>query len=111
MIIIIFVFFFYLFQDYEVLDQFCYSLEKEEFDNKWALIGWPHKIILQIDITREMLAIETDKFYRLQVSEESLLWEKYEWCVKEVQNLMLVSDVSKVKKIFKKKKNHLFYLN
>ncbi|KAK6626145.1 hypothetical protein RUM43_006450 [Polyplax serrata] len=82
--------------EYELLDSFTYSLENEDFENKYALIGWPYKLILQIEATHEMLAEETEKFYKLHQAEEAGLWEKYETCVAEVQSLMQVSDITKV---------------
>lgn len=84
-------------QEYELLDSFTYSLENEDFENKYALIGWPYKLILQIEATHEMLAEETEKFYKLHQAEEAGLWEKFETCVTEVQSLMQVSDITKVR--------------
>lgn len=72
-------------------------MENDQFENKYALIGWPYKLYSQMEATTDLLAEETDKFYKIQQAEEVLLWEKYDWCVNEVQNLMLVNDINKVK--------------
>lgn len=60
------------------------------------MIGWPYKIYQQIETTKEILEEETERFYAIQLEDEGKFWDKYEWCVAQVQSLMLVSEVNKV---------------
>lgn len=43
-----------------------------------------------------MLEEETERFYKIQLNDETNFWDKYDWCVAQVQSLMLVSEVHKV---------------
>lgn len=83
-------------QEYEVLDYFWYSLPQEDFDNKWAAIGWPYKIQKQIEATNEFLIEETARFYTIQLSDENALNDRIELFTMQVQQFSAARDASKV---------------
>lgn len=83
-------------QEYEILDYFWYSLPDEDFDNKWEVIGWPHKITQQIDATNEYLNEETDKFQKIQFNDEISLTEKIEQMTVQVTKMSAYTDFSQV---------------
>ncbi|KAI4462791.1 dynein heavy chain 1 axonemal-like protein [Holotrichia oblita] len=78
--------------EYEILDYFWYSLPDEDFENKWEVIGWPHKITLQIDATNEYLNEESDKFQKIQFNDEINLTEKIEQMTVQVTKMSAYTD-------------------
>ncbi|GJQ83086.1 DNAH1, partial [Trypoxylus dichotomus] len=78
--------------EYEILDYFWYSLPDEDFENKWEVIGWPHKISQQIDAANEYLNEETDKFQKIQFNDEITLTEKIEQMTVQVTKMSAYTD-------------------
>lgn len=78
------------------MDYFWYSLPDEDFENKWEVIGWPHKITLQIDATNEYLNEETDKFQKIQFNDEINLTEKIEQMTVQVTKMSAYTDFNSV---------------
>lgn len=84
-------------QEYDVLDYFWYNLTDEDFENKWLAIGWPLKIFKHVDLTNEFLIEETDKYYKIQMSDELVLEEKIEALTVQVTNMSAIRDFSRVR--------------
>ncbi|KAL0272752.1 UNVERIFIED_CONTAM: hypothetical protein PYX00_005610 [Menopon gallinae] len=85
-----------LMQEYDILEQFQYSLSNEDFENKCIVMGWPRNINNTMEQMQETLEEETAKFYRNQLADESLFWERYESYILQVHSVMQISDMSKV---------------
>lgn len=83
-------------KEYEVLDYFWYNLTDDDFENKWLAVAWPYKILKHIDVTNEFLVEETDKYYKIQMSDELVLEERIEALTVQVTNMSAIRDFTKV---------------
>ncbi|KAL1506671.1 hypothetical protein ABEB36_005994 [Hypothenemus hampei] len=81
--------------EYEVLDHFWYSLQNEDFENKWEAIGWPLKILQQAEATEIFLNEEEDRYFKLQLNDEFMLHDRIDTLTIQVVNMSGYRDVSK----------------
>lgn len=81
------------------MEHFWYILPQEDFDNKWEVIGWPHKINKQMIVTNQFLKEEEEKFYKIHLNDEYMLEEKIEMLTQQVVQMAKLKDFSKVHEI------------
>ncbi|XP_036594745.1 dynein heavy chain 1, axonemal [Trichosurus vulpecula] len=62
--------------DYQVMDDFFYNLTTDDFNDKWAASNWPHKILGQIDLIREIHQEDEEKFHKIQLMDQNNFLEK-----------------------------------
>ncbi|XP_077133083.1 dynein axonemal heavy chain 1 isoform X2 [Ranitomeya variabilis] len=62
--------------DYEVIDDFFYSLSQDDFSAKWAVIAWPHKILTTMEAIREQHLEDEERFRKIQVMDQNNFLEK-----------------------------------
>nr|CAD7403049.1 unnamed protein product [Timema cristinae] len=82
-------------EEYDILDQFWYSLNQEDFDAKWEGLFYPLKIQAQIEATFLSLEEETEKFEKLQLGDESALLEKIDHLTVMVTRMANERDIDK----------------
>ncbi|XP_016065513.1 PREDICTED: dynein heavy chain 1, axonemal [Miniopterus natalensis] len=64
--------------DYQVMDEFHYSLTTDDFNDKWAANNWPAKILGQIEMVRQQHLEEEEKFHKIQIMDQNNFQEKLE---------------------------------
>ncbi|KAM8930485.1 dynein axonemal heavy chain 1 isoform 1-T1 [Pelodytes ibericus] len=62
--------------DYDVINEFFYSLSQEDFNAKWAAIAWPHKITTLMDTIREQHLEDEEKFRKIQAMDQNNFLER-----------------------------------
>ena len=62
--------------DYDLIEEFYYSLDTADFNAKWTMIGWPHKIELQMEATEKQLEEDEERFHKLQMSDQATFNDK-----------------------------------
>ncbi|XP_075235019.1 sterile affecting ciliogenesis [Lycorma delicatula] len=85
--------------EYEVLDSFWWALEQDEFDAKWEALIWPGRIYRKIDETNEMLDIEFENFYKLEIEDEFNLQERIDQLIIATHAIQKQTDMEKVHEI------------
>ncbi|KAM9362199.1 LOW QUALITY PROTEIN: dynein axonemal heavy chain 1 [Symphorus nematophorus] len=70
--------------EYELLEEFFYSLSDEDMNKKWTAIGWPHKIITQIEEVAVQHVEDEERFHKIQLADQS----NFEDHVKSLQRLV-----------------------
>ncbi|AWP03287.1 putative dynein heavy chain 1 axonemal [Scophthalmus maximus] len=53
--------------DYELTEELCYCLPDEDANKKWTAIGWPQKIISQIEATAVQHVEDEERFRKIQL--------------------------------------------
>ncbi|XP_055077981.1 dynein axonemal heavy chain 1 [Periophthalmus magnuspinnatus] len=62
--------------EYDVLEDFLYLLPDDDFNKKWAAIGWPQKIFRQIEKTIAQHKEDKEHFQKIQQSEQNSFEEE-----------------------------------
>ncbi|KAM4722817.1 dynein axonemal heavy chain 1 [Rhinophrynus dorsalis] len=62
--------------EYDVIDEFFYSLSQDDFSAKWALVSWPQKITTLMDTIQEQHLEEEEKFRKIQVMDQNNFLER-----------------------------------
>ncbi|PSN46069.1 hypothetical protein C0J52_02287, partial [Blattella germanica] len=85
--------------EYEVLEYFWYALTQDDFELKWETIGLPYRISQMIEETNLFLDEETEKFERIQITDEYELIEKIDKMSQQVAQLSILSDSTRIHEI------------
>ncbi|XP_008850074.1 dynein heavy chain 1, axonemal [Nannospalax galili] len=64
--------------DYEVMDEFLYNLNSDDFNDKWAASNWPSKILGQIENVQQQHTEDEEKFHKIQLMDQNNFQEKLE---------------------------------
>ncbi|XP_056381079.1 dynein axonemal heavy chain 1 isoform X2 [Hyla sarda] len=62
--------------DYDVIDEFYYSLSQDDFNAKWFVIAWPHKISVTMETIREQHLEDEERFGKIQVMDQNNFLER-----------------------------------
>ncbi|GAB1605521.1 dynein axonemal heavy chain 1-like isoform X5 [Argonauta hians] len=82
-------------QDYEILDEFFYNLNLEDFTNMWSMIGWPLKISVQTDTVTYLHEVDEERFRKLQVLDQANFNEKLDSLAMLAAAMKSYSEVNK----------------
>ncbi|XP_069004796.1 dynein axonemal heavy chain 1 [Embiotoca jacksoni] len=64
--------------DYEIIEDFFYCLSNEDVDKKWTAIGWPQKIINQMETVAIQHVEDEERFRKIQLIDHSSFEERLE---------------------------------
>ncbi|XP_074169160.1 dynein axonemal heavy chain 1 isoform X1 [Rhinolophus sinicus] len=64
--------------DYQVMDEFLYNLNTDDFNDKWAASYWPSKILDQMEMVRQQHGEDEEKFRKIQIMDQNNFQEKLE---------------------------------
>ncbi|XP_023120862.2 dynein axonemal heavy chain 1-like isoform X2 [Amphiprion ocellaris] len=62
--------------DYELLEELCYCLTNEDFNKKWTAIGWPQRIINQMETTAFRHVEDEEHFCKIHLADQNNLEEQ-----------------------------------
>ncbi|XP_030213444.1 dynein heavy chain 1, axonemal [Gadus morhua] len=62
--------------DYDLVDEFYCSLSKEDFNAKWAAIGWPQKILTQMEEAAAQHLEDEQSFHKIQMVDQNNFQER-----------------------------------
>ncbi|XP_050431121.1 dynein axonemal heavy chain 1-like [Adelges cooleyi] len=85
-----------LVMEIEILDAFWWVLDKEQSDIKWEAIIFPYNLEAKIEETLQNLALETEKFEKIQFEDELTLQNKVEYITGNILKLTLEDSLSRV---------------
>ncbi|XP_044735428.1 dynein axonemal heavy chain 1-like [Chrysoperla carnea] len=85
--------------EYEIFNEFFYSIKDDDFQVKWDVIGWPYKISRTIDKITEFLLEETEKFKKLQGEDEIELNDRIDGFAAEVVKYEKEKDIDNLETI------------
>ncbi|XP_070190635.1 dynein axonemal heavy chain 1-like isoform X2 [Littorina saxatilis] len=82
-------------EDYELIEEFYYSLSTDDFNAKWTAIGWPHKIERQMEQTSTQLDEDEERFHKLQMSDQANFEDKLDTLQMVVAGMAAHSEIQK----------------
>ncbi|XP_063282706.1 dynein axonemal heavy chain 1 [Pelobates fuscus] len=85
--------------DYDVMDEFFYSLSQEDFNAKWAAISWPYKITKQTDEIKLQHSEDEEKFRKIQVMDQNNFLERLDSLQMVVAAFSTHFDITRVHEI------------
>ncbi|XP_014666196.1 PREDICTED: dynein heavy chain 1, axonemal-like [Priapulus caudatus] len=85
--------------DYEVLDEFCYSLNNEDFDAKWAAVAWPYKISQQMELVVMQHEEDEERFRKVQQQDQTNFNDRLDTLQMVVAGLSGFTDMSKAHEV------------
>ncbi|XP_065097060.1 dynein axonemal heavy chain 1 [Paramisgurnus dabryanus] len=62
--------------DYDLIDEFFYSLSNEDVNEKWTAMAWPCKILSQMETVRVQHAEEEERFQKIQLADQNIFMER-----------------------------------
>ncbi|XP_073447685.1 dynein axonemal heavy chain 1 [Aquarana catesbeiana] len=85
--------------DYEVIDEFLFSLSQEDFSTKWAIIAWPHKIMTTMETVREQHLEDEERFRKIQVMDQNNFLERQDSLQMVVAGFSTHTDITRAHEI------------
>uniref|UniRef100_H0V0D2 Dynein axonemal heavy chain 1 n=1 Tax=Cavia porcellus TaxID=10141 RepID=H0V0D2_CAVPO len=86
-------------EDYQVMDEFFYNLNSDDFNDKWAASFWPSKILGQIETVRHQHIEDEEKFRKIQLMDQNNFQEKLEGLQLVVAGFSVHVEVSRAHEI------------
>ncbi|XP_019627758.1 PREDICTED: dynein heavy chain 1, axonemal-like isoform X2 [Branchiostoma belcheri] len=85
--------------DYELIEEFYYNLSQDDFNAKWTAIGWPYKIVDQMDMTLQQLEEDEERFRKIQLSDQNNFQDRLDTLQMVVAGFAAHTDISKAHEI------------
>ncbi|XP_062843095.1 dynein axonemal heavy chain 1 [Trichomycterus rosablanca] len=85
--------------DYELTDEFFYSLSNEDFNVKWTAVAWPHKILSQIESMKTQHEEDEERFRKIQLVDQSNFQERLDSIQMAVAGFAAYTDVSRAHEV------------
>ncbi|XP_041639844.1 dynein heavy chain 1, axonemal [Cheilinus undulatus] len=57
--------------DYDVFEEFFYSLPDDDFNKKWTAFAWPQRIVNQVEATVVQNAEDEERFHKIQLADQN----------------------------------------
>ncbi|XP_040015424.1 dynein heavy chain 1, axonemal [Xiphias gladius] len=57
--------------DYELIEEFCHCLSDEDANKKWTAIGWPQRIINQVEAAAVQHVEDEERFHKIQLVDQN----------------------------------------
>lgn len=74
-------------EEFQLLDEFLFNLNNEDFNMKWGLLSWPWKIANMMTQVEEQHVEEEEKFKKLQMQDTANLNDKMDTLIMNVAGL------------------------
>ncbi|XP_051768758.1 dynein axonemal heavy chain 1 [Ctenopharyngodon idella] len=62
--------------DYDLMDEFFYSLSDEDFNEKWTAMAWPRKVLNQMETVKAQHVEDEERFLKIQDIDQNNLLER-----------------------------------
>nr|XP_034961987.1 dynein heavy chain 1, axonemal isoform X3 [Zootoca vivipara] len=86
-------------EEYEIMEDFLYNLTQEDFNDKWAASGWPHKITTQIELIRQQHIEDEERFRKIQLMDQTNFLERLDGLQIAVAGFSAHSDINRAHEI------------
>ncbi len=88
-----------LLHNFSVLEKFNCPIPYEVFDHKWRVIGWPKKVLDQIEKTRILIEDRKAKFFKTMKEEQSTFAMTLDILAEEVDTLSKYNSIKQVDEV------------
>ncbi|XP_013988847.1 dynein axonemal heavy chain 1 isoform X2 [Salmo salar] len=85
--------------DYELIDEFFYTLSNEDFNGKWTAIGWPHKIVTQMETVSSQHVEDEERFNKIQQADQNNFQERLDSLQMVVAGFSGYTDISRAHEV------------
>ncbi|KAJ7998998.1 hypothetical protein DPEC_G00210820 [Dallia pectoralis] len=85
--------------DYELIDEFFYSLSNEDINGKWTAMAWPHRIRTQMETASAQNVEDQEGFYKIQLVDQNNFHERLDSLQMLVAGLSAYTDVSRAHEV------------
>uniref|UniRef100_A0AAZ3Q3C2 Dynein heavy chain 1, axonemal n=1 Tax=Oncorhynchus tshawytscha TaxID=74940 RepID=A0AAZ3Q3C2_ONCTS len=85
--------------DYELIDEFFYTLSNEDFNGKWTAIGWPHKIVTQMEMVSSQHVEDEERFNKIQQADQNNFQERLDSLQMVVAGFSGYTDISRAHEV------------
>ncbi|XP_067102135.1 dynein axonemal heavy chain 1 [Osmerus mordax] len=85
--------------DYELIDEFFYSLSNEDFNGKWTAMAWSHKIVTQMETVSEQHLEDEERFHKIQLADQNNFQERIDSLQMLVAGFAAYTDVSRAHEV------------
>ncbi|XP_061731227.1 dynein axonemal heavy chain 1 [Nerophis ophidion] len=62
--------------EYELFEEFYYSLSNDDFNKKWKAIEWPQRILRQMEDITSHLVEEEERFQKIQITDQDVFEQR-----------------------------------
>ncbi|KAM9758655.1 dynein axonemal heavy chain 1 [Menidia menidia] len=80
--------------DYEIMEGTFYCLTNDDFNKKWTAIGWPQKILCQIETVTIEHEEDEERFRKIQLSDQSKFEEYLDFLQKIITGFASYGDIN-----------------
>jgi len=81
--------------DYELLEEFWYSIGQDDFNAKYTCVGWPHKIEVQLEATAEHLEDDEERFQKNLLNEQNTFQDRLDALNMVIAGFSAHTDINK----------------
>ncbi|XP_043932324.1 dynein axonemal heavy chain 1 [Protopterus annectens] len=85
--------------DYDLIDEFFYSLSQEDFNAKWSAVAWPHKIEKQMEACAVQHEEDEERFHKIQLIDQNNFQDRLETLQLVVAGFSAHTDISRAHEI------------
>ncbi|XP_029455356.1 dynein heavy chain 1, axonemal [Rhinatrema bivittatum] len=85
--------------DYDVIDEFLHNLTQDDFNAKWYVIGWPQKIMSQMEIIQEQHLEDEERFHKIQLMDQNNFIERLDGLQMALAGLPAYVDIGRAHEI------------
>ncbi|KAI1890876.1 hypothetical protein AGOR_G00158120 [Albula goreensis] len=81
--------------DYELIDEFFYNLSDADFSAKWTAIGWPYKIMTQVELVTVQHEEDEERFQKIQQVDQNNFQERLDTLQMLVAGFSAYTDIER----------------
>ncbi|KAL0978572.1 hypothetical protein UPYG_G00172390 [Umbra pygmaea] len=85
--------------DYELIDDFVYSLSNEDLNGKTTALAWPGKIVTQIEVVSAQHVEDEERFKKIQLADQNNFQERLDSLQMVVAGFAVYTDVSRAHEV------------
>ncbi|XP_069045720.1 dynein axonemal heavy chain 1 isoform X1 [Lepisosteus oculatus] len=85
--------------DYELIDEFFYSLSTDDFNAKWTAVGWPSKILTQMESVVVQHEEEEERFHKIQQVDQNSFQERLDTLQMVVAGFLAYTDMGRAHEV------------
>ncbi|KAM4613811.1 dynein axonemal heavy chain 1 [Polymixia lowei] len=81
--------------DYELMDEFFYNLPNVDFNGKWTAVGWPNKIMNQMEAVAAQHVVDEECFHKIHLVNQNNFQERLDSLQMLVAGFVAHTDVGR----------------
>ncbi|XP_035245196.1 dynein heavy chain 1, axonemal isoform X1 [Anguilla anguilla] len=85
--------------DYELIDEFFYNLSDGDFTAKWTAVGWPYKVLTQMEAVKIQHEEDEERFHKIQQVDQNNFQERLDSLQMLVAGFSAYTDIERTHEI------------